>query len=63
MQPDVLPALLIEFIFTFALAFVVLNVATVKKTAGNSYFGVEYHLPATSATECCLPASWTIRSG
>jgi len=40
MQPNVVPALLIELVFTFALAFVVLNVATVKKTAGNSYFGL-----------------------
>jgi len=35
-----LPALLVEFLFTFALAFVVLNVATSKKSAGNSYFGL-----------------------
>lgn len=34
------PALLAEFIGTFALAFVVLNVATAKATAGNSYFGL-----------------------
>ena len=34
------PALLVEMLFTFALAFVVLNVATAKKTAGNSYFGL-----------------------
>ena len=40
MRPDVLPALLIELVFTFALAYVVLNVATAKKTAGNSYFGL-----------------------
>ena len=29
-----------EFIFTFALAYVVLNVATAKANAGNSYFGL-----------------------
>lgn len=34
-----LKALLAEFLFTFALCYVVLNVATVKATAGNSYFG------------------------
>ncbi len=33
------PALVAEFLFTFALVFVVLNVATAKSTAGNSYFG------------------------
>ncbi len=36
-----IPALLIgEILFTFALCFVVLNVATTQKTAGNSYFGL-----------------------
>ena len=29
-----------EFVFTFALVYVVLNVATAKATAGNSYFGL-----------------------
>jgi aquaporin Z len=33
-------ALLAEFLFTFALAWVVLNVATSKETAGNSYYGL-----------------------
>lgn len=32
-------ALLAEFLFTFALCFVVLNVATAKETSLNSYFG------------------------
>jgi len=32
-------AILAEFLFTFLLCFVVLNVAVAKKTAGNSYFG------------------------
>jgi len=40
MQLDVWPAFVIELVFTFALAYVVLNVATAKKTAGNSYFGL-----------------------
>jgi aquaporin Z len=40
MRPELLPALLVELAFTFALAYVVLNVATAKKTAGNSYFGL-----------------------
>ena len=38
--PDVLPALLAEFFFTFALAYVVLNVATAKATSGNSFYGL-----------------------
>lgn len=32
--------LVVEFVFTFALAYVVLNVATAKSTEGNSYFGL-----------------------
>lgn len=33
------PVFLAEFLFTFALVYVVVNVATAKATAGNSYFG------------------------
>jgi len=36
----IFPALVAELIGTFALAYVVLNVATAKATAGNSYFGL-----------------------
>lgn len=39
MVVDVGPALLAEFLFTFALVFVVLNVATAKGTEGNSFYG------------------------
>ena len=39
-QLHVVPALLIECVFTCALAYVVLSVATAKKTAGNAYFGL-----------------------
>jgi aquaporin Z len=35
-----LPALLAEFLFTFALVFVVLNTATAKGTSGNSFYGL-----------------------
>jgi len=34
------PALLAEFLFTFALVYVVLNVATAKANAGNSFYGL-----------------------
>lgn len=37
--PQILPVLLAEFVFTFALCFVVLNVATAKGTEGNSFYG------------------------
>lgn len=40
MTPDVPKALLNEFLFTFALVYVVLTVATSKKSAGNSYYGL-----------------------
>ena len=39
MMPEVLPALLAEFVFTFALVWVVLNTATAKGTSGNSFYG------------------------
>lgn len=35
-----LPSLLAEFLFTFALVFVVLNTATAKGTSGNSFYGL-----------------------
>ncbi len=34
------PALLAEFLYTFALVYVVLNVATAKATSGNSFYGL-----------------------
>ena len=37
---DVTKALLVEFLFTFLLVTTVLNVATSKKTAGNSFYGL-----------------------
>jgi aquaporin Z len=39
-KPDVGRALLAEFLFTFALVYVVLNAATAKGTAGNSFYGL-----------------------
>lgn len=40
LEPDVVKALIVEFLFTFALVYVVLNVATSKETAGNSNYGL-----------------------
>ena len=37
---DVTKSLIAEFLFTFALAYVVLNVATSKGTSGNSFYGL-----------------------
>jgi len=39
-QPATLPALIAECLFTFALVYVVLNVATAKGTSGNSFYGL-----------------------
>ena len=38
--PVVFHALIAEFLFTFALCYVILNVATSKRTEGNSYYGL-----------------------
>jgi len=38
--PDVSRALVAEFVFTFALVYVVLNSATAKATSGNSFYGL-----------------------
>lgn len=38
--PAVVPALIAEALFTFALVFVVLNSATAKANAGNSFYGL-----------------------
>jgi aquaporin Z len=40
LAPAVLPTLIAEFLFTFALVFVVLSTATAKANAGNSFFGL-----------------------
>jgi len=40
MTPVVSHALLAEFLFTFGLVYVVLNVATAKATSGNSFYGL-----------------------
>jgi aquaporin Z len=40
LAPNPGAALVAEFLFTFALVFVVLNVATARGTQGNSYFGL-----------------------
>ena len=40
LQQATIPSLLAEFLFTFALVYVVLNVATTKGTSGNSFYGL-----------------------
>jgi len=38
--PRIMSALIVEFLFTFALCYVVLNTATARATAGNSNYGL-----------------------
>jgi aquaporin Z len=38
--PKLVPALVAEFLFTFALVYVVLNAATAEGTSGNSFYGL-----------------------
>lgn len=47
-NPNAVKALVAEILGTFALVFVVLNVATSKATAGNSYFGLAIGLTVTA---------------
>ena len=54
---DVLPALVVELLFTFALAFVVLNVATSTRSAGNSYFGLAIGFTVAAAAYAGGPIS------
>jgi aquaporin Z len=48
LSPGPLQALLADFLFTFALAYVVLNVATSKGTAGNSFYGLAIGFTVTA---------------
>ncbi len=47
-----LQALASEIIWTFALALVVLNVATAKQTSGNSYYGVAIGMTVAAGAAC-----------
>ncbi len=42
------PALLAEFLFTFALVYVVLNTATAEGTSGNSFYGLAIGMTVTA---------------
>jgi aquaporin Z len=47
-SPDPLKALVAEFIFTFVLCYVVLNVATDEATSGNSFYGLAIGFTVTT---------------
>lgn len=50
-------ALMIEFLYTFALCLVVLHVATAKSTEGNSYYGLAIGFTITAAAFAGGPVS------
>lgn len=54
---SMLTSILVEFLFTFALVLVVLNVATTKKNAGNSYFGLAIGITILAAATAGGPIS------
>ena len=56
-NPDAIKALVGEVLGTFALAYVVLNVATAKANAGNSYFGLAIGLTVTAMAYALGPIS------
>lgn len=45
---DMIPALIVEFLGAFALCYVVLQTATTKSTAGNSYYGLAIGFTVTA---------------
>jgi aquaporin Z len=57
MVPRVGPALLAEFLFTFALVYVVLNVATAKATSGNSFYGLAIGMTVMAGAFAVGPTS------
>ncbi len=56
-HPVAAPALLSEFLFTFALVFVILNVATAIGTRGNSFYGLAIGFTVTAGAFAVGPIS------
>ena len=54
--PNVGPALLAEFLFTFALVYVVLNAATAEGTSGNSFYGLAIGMFSLFCVVVCVLA-------
>lgn len=55
-----IPALIAEALFTFALAFVILNVATAKANANNSHYGIAIGLVVLAGALCVGPISGAV---
>jgi aquaporin Z len=51
------PSLVAEFLFTFALVYVILNVASAKGTEGNSYYGLAIGLTVAGGAYAVGPVS------
>src|SRR5262245_58696695 len=56
-QTSALQALIAEFLYTFALALVVLNVATARATEGNSYYGLAIGFTVAAGAFAAGPVS------
>jgi aquaporin Z len=56
-SPDVVRALLAELVYTFALCYVVLNVATAKANSGNSFYGLAIGFTVLSGAFAVGPIS------
>ena len=54
---DALALIIAEFLFTFALVYVILNVATAAGTKGNSYFGLAIGFTVTAGAYAVGPIS------
>lgn len=54
---SVWPVFLIEAVFTFVLAYVILHVATAKQTAGNAYFGLAIGVTVMAGAYAAGPIS------
>ena len=59
-ERELLDVVVAEFLFTFALAWVVLNVATAPGTKGNSYFGLAIGLTVTAGAYAVGPVSGAV---
>lgn len=57
LAPDAVPALIAEILGTFALVYVILNVATSKGTSGNSFYGLAIGFTVTAMAYALGPVS------
>ena len=58
--PQVMPAFVAELLYTFALVYVVLNVATAKANAGNSFYGLAIGMTVMAGAFAVGPISGAV---